>query len=74
MLEESVFKFLQPVMTFAEIGEEMGITPQRVEQLYSHAIAKLRKRGMLPALDMVAVANRRRDYARARYTGQGGIQ
>lgn len=33
----------QPVMTLAEIGKAMGITPERVRQLEKRALVKLRR-------------------------------
>ena len=32
-----------PAMTFAEIGKELGVSAQRVQQIYNRALQKLRK-------------------------------
>ena len=34
-------------MTFAEIGQELGVSPQRVEQIYRTALKKLHKSPVL---------------------------
>lgn len=35
------YRHLQPAMSFQEIGDELGISHQRAEQIYARAIRKL---------------------------------
>ena len=55
----------QPVMSFDEIAEEMGISQARVRFLYGRAIGKMRCEHYRVSRELVEMIEQQRSYARS---------
>jgi RNA polymerase sigma factor (sigma-70 family) len=64
------FGFDQPAETLAQIGEQRGISAERVRQIEEHALAKLRQGSGAPTSRLHAPAKRGAPTGRARETDQ----
>lgn len=55
---------VKPAMTFDEIGAEMGITRERVRQIFDRAMRKLRRHSSRRDVrELIAMIEARRSYA-----------
>jgi predicted DNA-binding protein (UPF0251 family) len=55
---------LVPAMTFEQIAAELGVSKQRVQQIFKDAMRKMRNSGLDTAGALVADLERVRSYAR----------